>query len=76
MSSLGVRIRDGRLEQFWTQADLAAALGVNPGTVASWEQDRKAPHLKHLKRLSEVLGIPGGELLGLYQGKAVLVAAR
>jgi transcriptional regulator with XRE-family HTH domain len=41
--SPGERIRLRRQALRWTQADLAARLGVNRATVSAWERDKQLP---------------------------------
>lgn len=49
---------------FKTQADLAAALGMNPRTYASWEREEVGLSLKEARRLAEVLECSLDELAG------------
>ncbi len=42
-TTLGQRIRKRRLEMDLKQVELAALLGVNPGTIVNWEKDRTKP---------------------------------
>ena len=46
----------------WTQTDLAQELGVSMSTVQSWERGAQ-PRPRHLRRLAEVLGVDGLQLL-------------
>lgn len=43
-----------------SQKELAAVLGVDPGTVFNWEHGVTAPRLPVLLKISEVSGIPLG----------------
>lgn len=47
------------------QKDLAAAMGVTPGTVSSWESGTYSPKLSTLCKISEYLEVPVDALLGL-----------
>ncbi|WP_114558216.1 helix-turn-helix transcriptional regulator [Desertihabitans aurantiacus] len=51
-------IRDLRLDRGWTQADLAAQLGVSRQTVNSLEKGRYDPSLPLAFTISRVLGRP------------------
>lgn len=41
---------------------LAKDLGVRPDTAYHWTNGRHLPQTKHMKQISELLGIPVGEL--------------
>ncbi len=45
-----------------TQMKLAVALGVSITTISEWENGKKEPRLKHVRRLIEVLGCTFEEL--------------
>ena len=49
---------------FKTQADLAAALDVNPRTYASWEREEVGLSLKEARRLADILECSLDELAG------------
>ena len=48
---IGKRIGAARRARQWTQADLAAAVGVKVGTVANWEGGHRLPPLPSLVAL-------------------------
>lgn len=50
-STIGSRIRAGRVNARLTQTALAKVLGVSPQAVSQWERDQ---HLPGLERLSEI----------------------
>ena len=52
-------IRSKRAERGWTQAKLAAKLGVSRGQVNRWEQGRLVPGHINRARLMRVLGPDG-----------------
>jgi DNA-binding XRE family transcriptional regulator len=54
--SLGMKIRRARERQQWTQAQLAAAVGVSRDAIVKWEGDQRAPK-NRIGALEEVLGI-------------------
>lgn len=45
-----------------TQMKLAVALGVSITTISEWENGKKEPRLKHVRRLIEVFGCSFEEL--------------
>lgn len=55
-TQVGLRIKRAREARGWTQAQLAAQIGVDRKTVDNWENNRTVP-LNRLGRLSAVLGI-------------------
>ena len=61
--TVGVRIRDVRREQGWTQEDLAQAVGVSRSAVAQWETDRAGQVRENLSRIAEALGVSAEFLL-------------
>ena len=56
-AEVGDRIREARLAKDWTQAKLAARMGVNERTVGRW-QAGYLPRPATLVRLATVLGVP------------------
>lgn len=58
------RLRDTRRARGWTQAELAARVGVSRDTVGQWESSR-APRPERVAQLAEVLGVPPDELADL-----------
>ena len=53
---IGAEIRLARRAKGWTQAELAAELGVVVGTVYRWEADRVTPPRRSEIALRQVLG--------------------
>lgn len=43
IQSLGVRIRECRTAPNWTRAEVAERIGVTPGRVMLWEEDKARP---------------------------------
>lgn len=46
----------------FNQAQLAVTIGVSVSTVSDWENGKKEPRLKHVRRLIKVLGCSFEEL--------------
>lgn len=63
--NIGQNIRQARKAQGITQEQLAARLYVSRQTVSSWENARTQPDYETLQKLSEMLSISVGELLGV-----------
>lgn len=57
MSALGDRIRRAREQRGWTQAQLAAEVGVARETIGNWETGASSPR-NAMGRLEAVLGTP------------------
>lgn len=57
---LGAELRQRRLARRWTQAALAARLGVRQSCLSAWERGRAAPRGTTLLRLLALLG--GGRI--------------
>ncbi len=53
---LGERIRAQRVAKGWSQADLAANVGVTLNVVGRWERSAAEPRLKQCKALAQVFG--------------------
>ena len=54
--NLVVKLRRRRRELRITQADLAARVGVNPGTLSNWERREVEPRLDSICAWAEELG--------------------
>ncbi|MDQ4077962.1 MAG: helix-turn-helix domain-containing protein [Chloroflexota bacterium] len=63
--SLALAIREARVRNGWTQAELAARLGVSQGTISFWENGVEVPTLENVIRLA--LELP--ELIESFQGR-------
>ena len=53
---LGAKIKAKRLRSGWTQAELAARVGVHVETVSRWEREEREPSIAHAKELALRLG--------------------
>ncbi len=51
------RLRSLRLERAMTQADLAEAAGVTPGTILRLERGERPPFPTTIRKLGEALGV-------------------
>ena len=71
--SVGIRIREYRRQQGWTQEQLAAATGVSRSAVAQWETDRAGQLRDNISRIADALGITVEVLL---HGPATRTAAQ
>lgn len=61
---LGERIRSERRRKKKTQEELAQYLGVNRSVISKYETGSITPALNQIKKISEFLNIPLGDLLG------------
>jgi transcriptional regulator with XRE-family HTH domain len=50
-------IRQLREEQYLTQFELAAKVGVRPETISLWERSERRPRVQHIRKLAEVFGV-------------------
>lgn len=66
----GQLVRQARERAGWSQAELAAFVGVSQGAVARIENEEAAPSLRRALDLLRVLGIPA-ERLGRLRPKVV-----
>lgn len=55
-------IRALRLEQGWTQFELAMRVGVQPQAVYLWESGRRVPQVPQMRRLGQLFGICSDEI--------------
>lgn len=56
--SVGEKIRHARKQRGFSQADLAAALGVATDTVSRWETDKRTPRAGDIQKLAALLECP------------------
>jgi transcriptional regulator with XRE-family HTH domain len=57
------RLREKRLEQFWSLNDLAKLSGVSKATIVQIEAGRVDPQPRTIRKLAEALGVKPEELL-------------
>lgn len=55
--SIGERIRQARKDRGYTQAELAAAVGITRGACGQWERGYTTPSVDHLVRIAVTLTI-------------------
>lgn len=60
---VGKKIKQFRVENGLTQAELAKKIGVSPSAVGMYEQNRREPDGDTLRKLAAVLGCSTDELL-------------
>jgi len=65
-ATFGDRLAAAREQAGMTQAQLARRLGVKPGTLRAWEQDRSEPRAN---RLSMIAGLLGVSIMWLLNGE-------
>lgn len=58
MTDLQISLAAARVNANMTQQDAANAIGVNKGTIISWENGRTSPNAVMLYKLSKVYRIP------------------
>jgi transcriptional regulator with XRE-family HTH domain len=56
-------IRALRLDQGWTQFELALRVGVQPQAVYLWESGRRVPQVPQVRKLGELFGICSDEIV-------------
>ena len=56
-------IRALRLEQGWTQFELALRVGVQPQAVYLWESGRRVPQVPQMRKLGQLFGICSDEIV-------------
>jgi DNA-binding XRE family transcriptional regulator len=56
-------IRALRLDQGWTQFELALRVGVQPQAVYLWESGRRVPQVPQMRKLGELFGICSDEIV-------------
>jgi transcriptional regulator with XRE-family HTH domain len=59
----GTRLRSLRERAGLTQTELAQAVGVSQGNVATWERNAAVPQSAMVEQLAAALGVPAVELL-------------
>lgn len=64
METLGKRIRKLRKKNYYTQADVAKALGVSPSAIGMYEQDRRVPDNETLLAICDFFNVSSDYMLG------------
>lgn len=60
---IGTRLRKYRIENGYSQKDLAKVLNVNVRTVSRWELNYNKPSQEELERIAKLIGVSESELL-------------
>lgn len=58
VQSLGVRIRECRTVPNWTRAEVAERIGVTPGRLMLWEEDKARPQPADVAALANLFERP------------------
>lgn len=61
---IGIRIHEKRIEKKITQERFGELIGVSKWTVINWESGKRIPLATYLLKISSVLGVSAGYLLG------------
>ncbi len=61
--SIGINIKMLREQNHMTQQDVAGIAVCSVSAVSSWEQGKKTPHMRTVKRLAEHFGVPASALI-------------
>lgn len=59
----GTKLKELRLQRFWTQRELGEKIDVDAQTVRGWEKGMKAPSAVNLRALASALGVSPDDLL-------------
>lgn len=57
MSDLGSKIKNIRVKNNYTQAEIADLLNVNRSTISHWEANTKTPSTDNLMALAKIVGV-------------------
>jgi transcriptional regulator with XRE-family HTH domain len=68
-------VRELRLQQLWSQRELAQRSGVAEGTIVSIETGQRLPRLLTMRRIANALGVNWMEIDEFRQGIEKKVAA-
>ena len=63
MENFALRLKNLRIKNGYTQAKLAELLGISTSAVGMYEQGRREPDNRLLKKISEVFGVSADYLL-------------
>lgn len=61
--SIGKNIRDLRLNNDMTQAELGEKIGVTYMAVSQWENDRAEPRMGAIERMSQIFSVPKSAII-------------
>ncbi|HEL1592417.1 TPA: helix-turn-helix transcriptional regulator [Streptococcus suis] len=54
----GTRLKELRIEQGYSQTDLANLLKINRASYSKWESGKSVPNQKHLTAIANILDVP------------------
>lgn len=60
---IGSRIKEYRMKQRMTQADLAKAIGQSTSSIGMYESGKRAPEMDALKSMADVFGVSVTEMM-------------
>jgi HTH-type transcriptional regulator / antitoxin HipB len=63
VGNLGSNLQAARKQRGWTQEELSARSGVQPGEISRMEAGKRDPQVSTLEKLAAALEIPPGRLL-------------
>lgn len=58
-------LRNVRIKAGLTQAQVAEKIGIAPSSYSCYESGKREPDVPKLKKIADVLGVTGNELLGI-----------
>lgn len=67
------RIRQERVGNGMSQAELASELGVRPNTIGRWEKDASCVKQEHLVKMADIFGCSIAWLVGVSETRAASV---
>ena len=70
----GERLKDLRIENGYTQQELADKLNVSHNTIVRWENNYKVPTKNHIMQLSELFCTSLDYLVGINKKRSIVVS--
>lgn len=69
MTEFNENLRKFRKEKGLTQKEMADRLGINMSTYSRYETGNREPYVPMVKKMADILGVTGDELIGLDEGQ-------
>ena len=69
MTEFNENLRRFRKEKGLTQKEMADRLGINMSTYSRYETGNREPYVPMVKKMADILGVTGDELIGLDEGQ-------